>query len=409
MIATSSPWLWYTTRASGVVALLLLTASVVLGIVTSLRVATEGWPRFALQDLHKRFALLSTAFIALHVVTAVSDTFAPIGWISVVVPFTSSYRRVWLGLGTIAVDLLIAIVVSSLLRHKIPSRTWRSLHWLTYACWPIALVHGLGTGTDPHLGWMLTVAIACVVAILAALGWRLAAGAGRPPVRLAAGTATVAVVAFVGSWTMTGPLRSGWALRAGTPAPLLAPHSTAGGSTPPAGTAPAGSPASSSTPASPGSSGTAPTAGSATLPSPPYDAAVTGTVADSSEALGMIHVEIRGHTQGSLDAVIDAVIIGSASPEGGVEMSSSSVSFGPPSSPQMYTGTITGLEGTAMRLSLRDQFGNPLELQLDVTISGSDVTGRLATIAGVPGTSGGGSEGEGRTPANGNGGSGGDS
>jgi hypothetical protein len=123
----------------------------------------------------------------------------------------------------------------------------------------------------------------------------------------------------------------------------------------------------------------------------------------------MIHVEIRGHTRGSLDAVIDAVIIGSASPEGGVEMSSSSVSFGPPSSPQMYTGTITGLEGSAMRLSLRDEFGNPLELQLDVTISGSDVTGRLATIAGVPGTSGGGSEGEGQTPANGNGGSGGDS
>ena len=123
----------------------------------------------------------------------------------------------------------------------------------------------------------------------------------------------------------------------------------------------------------------------------------------------MVHVEIRARTQGSLVAVVDAVIVGPASPAGGVEMSSSSVSFGPPSSPQMYTGAISGLEGTAMRLSLRDQGGNPLELRLDVTISGSKVTGHLASIGPTFGASGSGSEGEGGTSAQPNGDASGDS
>ena len=122
MIATSSHLLWYTTRATGVVALVLLTASVVLGVLTSVRFGTTQWPRFALQDLHKRVSLLSMVFIGFHVVTTVSDAYAPIGWMSVFVPFTSSYRRLWLGLGSVAVDLLLAVTVSSLLRQRISHR-----------------------------------------------------------------------------------------------------------------------------------------------------------------------------------------------------------------------------------------------------------------------------------------------
>ena len=176
MIATSSHLLWYTTRATGVVALVLLTGTVVLGVLTSVRFGTTQWPRFALADLHRRVSLLSMVFIALHVVTTVSDSYAPIGWVSAFVPFTSSYRRLWLGLGTVAVDLLLAVTVSSLLRQRISHRAWRALHWLAYASWPVALLHGLGTGTDPHLRWMVLLTIACVAAVLTSIGWRLVSG-----------------------------------------------------------------------------------------------------------------------------------------------------------------------------------------------------------------------------------------
>ena len=221
--ATSSQLLWYTTRATGIVALVLLSASMVLGLLTTLRVRTRTWPRFTLQDLHRRVSLLAVVFVALHVITTVSDSFAPIGWMSVVVPFTSPYRRLWLGLGTVSVDFLLAVTVSSLLRHRINPRTWRALHWFAYASWPLAVVHGLGTGTDPHLGWVMVLVVGCVIAVLGARRVALAVGvAGASP---GAGggavfTSIVAVIALV-AWTANGPLRPGWAARAGTPRALL--------------------------------------------------------------------------------------------------------------------------------------------------------------------------------------------
>ena len=185
-------------RATGVVALLLLTGTVVLGVLTSVRFGTTQWPRFALQDLHRRVSLLSMIFIALHVVTTVSDSYAPIGWVSAIVPFTSAYRRLWLGLGTVAVDLLLAVTISSLLRQRVGYRAWRALHWLAYASWPVALLHGIGTGTDPHLGWMVLLTIVCVAAVLASIGWRLVSGwPAKAGMRVGAGAGSVlAVIAY---------------------------------------------------------------------------------------------------------------------------------------------------------------------------------------------------------------------
>ena len=218
-VVTSSQWLWYTTRASGIVALVLLTTSVVLGILTSVRFETRSWPRFASQDLHRRVSILAVVFVALHVTTTVSDAFAPIGWVSVVVPFTSPYRRLWLGVGTLSVDFLLAVTISSLLRQRIKPRSWRALHWLAYANWPLAVVHGLGTGTDPHLGWVIILVVACVAAVLIAISWRLVAGwPAHAGARVTAGTASVVAVIVLAAWTALGPLRPGWAVRAGTPA-----------------------------------------------------------------------------------------------------------------------------------------------------------------------------------------------
>lgn len=217
--------LWYLNRATGVVSLLLLTGVVVLGVLVRQGSTVSGrLPRFVLSGLHRNLALLSLAFLAIHVVASVTDSFAPIRLIDAVVPFVSEYRPVWLGLGTVGLDLLVAVVLTSLLRRSIGRRMWRTVHWGAFAAWPVALVHGLGTGTDTGEGWLLALTVGCVVVALAAVAWRLV----RVPDPHATIARTVAVVLAVGlplallGWLRTGPLGPNWAARAGTPASLLA-------------------------------------------------------------------------------------------------------------------------------------------------------------------------------------------
>ena len=176
----SNQLLWYTTRGAGAVSLVLLSAVVVLGILSVLRVQTTGWPRFLTVGLHRNLALMTLVFLALHVVTAVVDPFTHLGWLTAVVPFSSYYRTFWLGLGTIAFELLLAIVLTSLVRGFIGQVAWRLVHWLTYASWPIAVLHGFGTGTDAWSVWLFALQAACIVAVLAAIGYRLMAGSRDP-------------------------------------------------------------------------------------------------------------------------------------------------------------------------------------------------------------------------------------
>ena len=172
--------LWYTTRGAGAVSLVLLTAVVVLGILSALRVQAAGWPRFLTTGLHRNLALMTLVFLTLHIVTAVVDPFTHLGWLAAVLPFSSYYRTFWLGLGTIAFELLFAIVATSLARGLIGHLTWRMVHWLTYASWPVAVIHGIGTGTDTWSAWLLVLTVACVGAVVAATGFRLAAGSRDP-------------------------------------------------------------------------------------------------------------------------------------------------------------------------------------------------------------------------------------
>lgn len=160
--------------ATGVVSLVLLSAVVVLGILLDRRVRLPGQPRYAGLSLHRYISLLAVGFLALHIVTAVIGPYARIGLAATVVPFISSYVRSWLGLGVIASDLMVAIIVTSLLRRHLSRRTWRTIHWLAYACWPIAFAHSLGTGDGMRSGALLDLAIGCASAVAAATGWRLA-------------------------------------------------------------------------------------------------------------------------------------------------------------------------------------------------------------------------------------------
>jgi sulfoxide reductase heme-binding subunit YedZ len=165
--------LWYTTRGAGAVSLVLLSAVVVLGVLSTLRFETASWPRFLITGLHRNIALTALVFLALHIVTAVVDPFTHLGWLAAIVPFTSYYRTFWLGLGVIAVELLIAISVTSLVRGLIGHVAWRTIHWLSYASWPVALIHSLGTGTDTWSAWMLVLDTLCIVAVIGAVAARL--------------------------------------------------------------------------------------------------------------------------------------------------------------------------------------------------------------------------------------------
>jgi len=172
---------WYASRATGIVALLLLTAVLVLGILVNRQGRLPGLPRFAVTDIHRNLSLLSVAFIAVHIVTAVLDTYVHIPLLSAVVPFASGYERLWLGLGAISVDLMAAMIVTSLLRGRLNRVVWKAVHLLAYASWPIAFAHSLGSSNDLQQGWLLGLSIACAAAVAAALAWRLAHAARQVP------------------------------------------------------------------------------------------------------------------------------------------------------------------------------------------------------------------------------------
>lgn len=218
---TGSP-LWYASRAGGTLALLLLTATVVLGIASGGRARPRRIGRFELGVLHRNLSLLTLVFLVVHVVTAVLDPFVHLGWAVSVVPFGASYRPLWLGLGTAGLDLLLAVAVTSALRRRLGVRRWKTVHWLAYAAWPLALFHGVGTGTDTRLPLQLWLYAGCLGAVVAAVWWRLVkAGPGRVAGRLTAAVATTAVPVVLTAFLATGPLQPGWSQRAASTAVLL--------------------------------------------------------------------------------------------------------------------------------------------------------------------------------------------
>jgi sulfoxide reductase heme-binding subunit YedZ len=153
--------LWYLNRASGIVALVLMTAVLVLGVVVRRQGRVPGLPRFVLIGLHRNVSLLSALFLGVHVVTAVGDSYVDIGPAAAVVPFASTWRPAEVALGALAVDLLVLVVVTSLLRSRLPVRLWRYVHWTSYLLWPLAFLHAVSAGSDVRSGWALVVTLAC--------------------------------------------------------------------------------------------------------------------------------------------------------------------------------------------------------------------------------------------------------
>lgn len=164
--------LWAFGRVSGVISILLFTASVVLGIITRSGRPLPGLPRFSISLVHRNVALLASIFLVLHVGTLLLDTYAKLTVFDILVPFRGAFKPFWQGLGTVALDLVIAIVITSLLRKRMGVRVFKFVHWFTYAMWPIAIAHAIGNGTNGTSGWFLLIAAACTLAVFVAVMWR---------------------------------------------------------------------------------------------------------------------------------------------------------------------------------------------------------------------------------------------
>lgn len=347
--------MWFLSRGTGIVTLLLLTASVTLGIVNTRRWGGGSGRRFVIDGLHRNVSLLVVAFLSIHVAATLADSFAPIALRDAVIPFAATYRPIWVGLGALALDLLAAVAITSVVRRRLGYAAWRRVHWLAYACWPVALLHGLGTGTDTTAPWVLALSIACVVAVWSAAWTRVSAShpaAGGPA--LAGFAALVLGPLALGVWLPRGPLGSAWARRAGTPAALLA--SASGGSR-------RGSPS--------------------TVLAVPFTSQLSGTLRRGETADGLAAVDLAMTFGGRSPGAVDVRIQGEPASGGGVSMTASRVVIGPRSAPGAYRGRIVSLDGQHVLATATDSAGRALrlELALDIDPEGRNVGGTIRAEA----------------------------
>lgn len=228
---SSSLWsavTWDVARTGGIVAYILLTLSVVLGLALSMRWQRPQWPRLITNEMHTYLTLLSLVFIAVHVLAVWIDPFTRFSWRDVFIPFATSYHTVWMAAGIVGTYLMLAIWISSQLRSRIGYAWWRRLHTMTFVVYLFSTVHGLGIGTDSKQAWALTLYAGSILVIGALMIRRLLTPIGtrgQSHPRLA--TLTAAIVLGSLLWAITGPAHAGWSALANT-LPALALHVNAG-------------------------------------------------------------------------------------------------------------------------------------------------------------------------------------
>lgn len=207
MHLTSSPLDWYAARAGGVVAYLLLSAVVCLGLSMSGRKTLKRWPRFALEDVHRFGGLLVGAFVAIHIATIAIDSYLPFSPASLAIPLLDRYRPVWVALGIVAAELLLALAVSNHYRdRRLPYRLWRRAHYLNFLVWAAATLHGLGSGTDRNATWLLALYTLAVATVSGLTVWRLTRERETTLLTRAAPPATAAAAVAVILTLSLGPL-----------------------------------------------------------------------------------------------------------------------------------------------------------------------------------------------------------
>jgi hypothetical protein len=255
-----------------------------------------------------------------------------------VIPFVSSYRPLWLGLGALSFDILLALVVTSLLRRRFGYRSWRAVHWLAYASWPVAVLHGLGTGSDTKIWWMLALTAGCVAAVLVAVLVRIARALPRPAgLRVPAVALSLATPIGLAGFTVAGPLAHGWAQRAGTPASLLGKHYVT-----PAPIVRRRSPATAATRRS-------------------FSATVAGTVSQIPEPGGAV-VDLKLRLSGGDRGRLRVRLAGAPIASGGLSLTGSQVDLVADGLPSVMQGKIVSLQGEEFVAHLLGSSGQALEL-----------------------------------------------
>jgi predicted ferric reductase len=166
--------LWFVNRGTGVILLLLMTVAVALGVLATARTTSRWWPRFVTQALHRNISLLVVALLTAHISAAIIDGYVDLNWIDVVVPFVAGYQPLWTALGTLALDLILVVTITSLLRNRLGHRRWRVIHLASYLAWGLGLAHGLGIGTDQATTWSIVITATSVGLVTVAVGLRLA-------------------------------------------------------------------------------------------------------------------------------------------------------------------------------------------------------------------------------------------
>ena len=344
--------LWYVTRGAGAMTLVLLTASVVLGIVEWRGWQPAGAPRFAVASMHRTVGLLALALLAVHVATTLLDPFPHIGLLNAAVPFVTSYRPLWVGLGTLAADVMVAVVVTSLVRRRLGYRAWRGVHWLSYACWPVALLHGIGAGSDTKSTWMLGLTLACVAAVVVALGARVAA-AGTPQL------ARSRRHRRDGYWRdRPGGLAAAGAARARMGAPRgNAPRTVLAGfsaAAPAAGGRPRGD-----------------------ALARPFSTSLDGEIRNGLSPAGTGVVDLRLRLREGPGGVLTIRLGGDTLPDGGLQMNRSAVTLRTVTGGGDYRGRVEALSGTDLRALVGSADGHALRLSVSLALGGPTVTGQL--------------------------------
>ena len=326
-VVSNGSALWYLARGSGVVSLLLLTVAVLLGIGTVKRLRSDRLPRFLVAGLHRNVTLLAVVFLVVHIASIILDGYTPITVVDALVPFTSAYRPLWVGLGALAFDLVLSLIVTSLLRGRLGLRLWRGFHWAAYLCWPVAVLHGLGTGTDASTPWMIGLTASAVVAVMLATLARVTQNLrAHTPLRAATALTTLALPLAGGAWFEQGPLQRGWAARAGTPGSLRA--------------------------------------GTAQPVALPFDSPLTGTVARSQGSDGRITIAIDAAA--SSGTTLELRLAGPETAGGGIEITASTVAFG--TSGDRYAGSVGSVRGSRISAVLAGRQHRPIDLTVDLAI-----------------------------------------
>jgi sulfoxide reductase heme-binding subunit YedZ len=346
---SGSTLLWYATRATGIVSLVLLTGTVMLGVVGTARAASTHWPRLVTAGLHGNLALTALALVVVHIITTVLDPFVSINVAAAIIPDSSAYRPLWLSLGAVSFDLMLAVILTSLLRDRLSRRVWRAVHLLVYVCWPIALWHGLGTGTDTRLTWVLAINIGCVAAAGWAVWWRLSLTGGQPT-RVAGMVALAAVPVLTAVFVLAGPLQAGWARRAGTPIKLLGNQSR---------TAPTRS----------GNDATR-------LVNAPFRGRLSLTGGSQSDQRT---ITITGRTSSA--PRVSFVIVLRGTPSGsGVSLTSGTVRIGRQGTASGFSGSVVNLAGNSLVAAVSGRAGRR-QADFTLMIDGTTVTGTVSLRA----------------------------